>query len=240
MTVGRHRGKAARGFEAPVACGAGAEGVWSGGGGRVRAGGSGEGEVRRTLSRIVCCVHWPSGLIDSSLMEASVCRSARVWGLWGQGRGRGFSRQRGSALVEYRIRQIIPIGWVDVFIITPTLPVRRACAGVCGVSGVRRGWAGEGEGLGEGWGPRGGCGHGDALRFGQLACLGRRGRRRCCDVDGSSSCPRVARTCGEEDARVRIGQVRVGQVAMAWKRSVPRQNMSYRDESTTSCQAAIG
>ena len=43
-------------------------------------------------------------------------------------------------MVEYRIRQIIPIGWVDVFIITPTLPVRRACAGVCGVSGVGRGW----------------------------------------------------------------------------------------------------
>jgi hypothetical protein len=31
-------------------------------------------------------------------------------------------------LVEYRIRQIIPIGWVDMFIITPTLPVCRACA----------------------------------------------------------------------------------------------------------------
>ena len=137
---------------------------------------AGEGEVargegRRTLSRIVCCVHWPSGLIDSSLMEASVCCSGGVWGLWG--RGGGF-QQRGSALVEYRIRQIIPIGWVDMFIITPTLLACRAWAGCVA-------WEGAG-GVG-GWvGAKGGCGHEATLRFGQLACLGWGGRRRCCGV----------------------------------------------------------
>ena len=134
-----------------------------------------------------------------------MCCSGGVWGLWG--RGGGF-QQRGSALVEYRIRQIIPIGWVDMFIITPTLPVCRGWA-VCVA------WEGAG-GVG-GQAPRAGCGHEAALRFGQLACLGWGGRRRCCGVYGSSSGPRVVSTCGEEGAGVRIGQVRVGQVAIAWK-----------------------
>ena len=159
MTVGRHRGKAARGFEAPVACGAGAEGVWSGGGGRVRAGGSGEGEVRRTLSRIVCCVHWPSGLIDSSLMEASVCRSARVSvpqregvGLVGAGAGVG----------------LFQAAWVSVGGVSNSTDYsdwlgRRVyhhshVAGASGVCGCVR-CVGRGEGLGwGGWRPGGGGG----------------------------------------------------------------------------------
>ena len=159
MTVGRHRGKAARGFEAPVACGAGAEGVWSGGGGRVRAGGSGEGEVRRTLSRIVCCVHWPSGLIDSSLMEASVCRSARVSvpqregvGLVGAGAGVGLF-QAAWVSVGGVSNSTDYSDWLGrrVYHHSHVAGASGVC-GVCGVSGVGRGWAGEGEGLGEGGG----------------------------------------------------------------------------------------
>ena len=77
------------------------------------------------------CVHWPSGLTDSSLMEASVCRSGAVWGWWGAGLGAsGSVGQRWWSIESIRA---FPIGWVDVFVITPTLPV---CVG--GGAGVVR------------------------------------------------------------------------------------------------------
>ena len=63
------------------------------------------------------CVHWPSGLTDSSLMEASVCRSGAVWGLWGAGLGAsGSVGQRWWSIESIRA---FPIGWVDVSILTP-------------------------------------------------------------------------------------------------------------------------
>ena len=64
-------------------------------------------------------------------MEASVCRSGAVWGLWGAGLGAfGSVGQRWWSIESIRA---FPIGWVDVFVITPTLPV---CVGG-GAGGVR-------------------------------------------------------------------------------------------------------
>lgn len=98
-------------------------------------------------------------------------------------------------------------------------------SGVCVVSGLGMGMGVGGWESGAGEAPGEGAATGTRqLRFGQLACLGRGGRRRC-DVEGSSS-PPPAQTCGEEDGRVRIGQVRVGQVAIAWKCAATKHELS--------------
>ena len=108
------------------------------------------------------CVHWPSGLTDSSLMEASACRSGAVWGWWGAGLGAsGSVGQRWWSIESIRA---FPIGWVDVFVITPTLPV---CVG---------GGAGGGAVCRASRSLGGGGRQEEAPRFGQRACLGGGGR----------------------------------------------------------------
>ena len=112
-----------------------------------------------------------------------------------------------------------PIGWVDVFVITPTLPV--CVGGGCGVSGVAV-FGGRGEA------PRGGATFWTARVPWRWRSGDGGGRSEMVEVAGHLD-PSLDGARLRRGGRRGEGQARSGLARLRSRGGVPRQNMSYRD-----------